>query len=115
MPTTPPLAHAIWSIRPLGFPKWMFSASCPMMARSVVEKRLSLNRSLKMVPIRTSMAAELLRPEPLNTLEETFALNPPILPPRLENAYATPAIRDEVVPNMDSSAFRKRRSTVIEG
>ena len=42
IPTTPPFAQAIWSIRPLGLPKWMFSASCPMIASSVVENRLSL-------------------------------------------------------------------------
>ena len=83
------------------------------MARSVVENLSLLYRLLKIVPKRTSIDAELLRPEPLKTLELTFALKPPMFPLRFTIAAATPLIRDAVVPNIFSSTPRSERSTSI--
>ena len=83
-----PSAEVSWSIRPQGFSKYRFSASCPMMANSTGLKRFSLKRVEKMDPTRTSKAAEELRPEPPKTRLVVDAVNPPTEPPRRTMASA---------------------------
>ena len=111
--TIPPFAHATWSMSPHGFPKWMFSASCPIIAISVVEKRSLLKREENIVPIRTSTEALELRPEPGSTEDDMFAVNPLIYPPRLRIESAMPLTNACVVPSSDFIGFVDERSSSI--
>ena len=86
-----------------------------MMASSVVENLSPLKSELKIVPIRTSTAAELLSPDPLKTLDVTLAQNPPTIPPRFVIAAATPLMIASVVPKSCSWTSRSEISAWIAG
>ena len=77
--TKPPTDEAIWSIRPQGFPKYLFSAYCAICAISSAETLLSLKRLFSIVPIRTSNAAEEESPEPDRTFDVVYASKAPTL------------------------------------
>ena len=71
MATTPPMELAVWSMSPQGLPKYSFSAHWPIWASRTGEHCPSKNRSLTMLPMSTSKAAEELSPLPPGTSDTT--------------------------------------------
>ena len=79
MVTMPPTEEAIWSIRPQGLPKKMFSTFWAMTARVFASMTKPLYRPSRIAQMSTSNAAEEDRPLPRSTLLEIVARKPPTL------------------------------------
>ena len=79
MVTSPPTALADWSSRPLGLPKYTFSAYWEMRAFSLGSTTQPLYSASKAATSMTSNAADEDSPLPLNTVEVALASKPPTL------------------------------------
>ena len=93
------MAHAIWSISPLGLPKYTFSAYLPVCAMVTAGISAWLYSPDTTVPISVSNVADEDSPEPESTSLVIYAQNPPILYPCCFKPASTPRINPLVVPS----------------